>query len=452
MMAPRRGWAELFPTPTRRQKILAIALPIIGGMASQNVLNLVDTAMVGSLGDAALAATGLGSFANFMALAFILGLSTGVQAMAARRLGEGRESEMAVPLDGGLLMAFVFGVPLAAFLILFSPEIFAWLSDDPAVVKDGAPYLQVRLAALIGVGMNFSFRGYWSATHRTGLYLRTIVIMHALNIFLNWVLIFGHLGAPKLGVFGAGLATTISIYVGTAIYFVLAWKNARSQGFLSGLPSRQTMATMLRLSIPSSVQQFFFAAGMVALFWIIGRIGTAELAAANVLMTLTLVGVLPALGMGIGAATLIGNALGRKDVEDASLWAWNVATLSMVLIAVIAASLAIFHRPILGIFLHDPDTLELAVVPLLLTASMIWIDSFGMVFMNAHFGAGDSRRVMIISVVAQWVFFLPGAYLLGPIWGFGLTAVWVWQAIYRVAQTATFILSWRQGKWASIKV
>lgn len=452
MSQSSQAWTNLFPNLSRRQKILGIALPIIGGMASQNVLNLVDTAMVGSLGDAALAATGIGSFANFMAVAFVLGLSTGVQAMAARRLGEGRESEMAVPLDGGLLMAFGFGVPLAAFLILFSPEIFSWLSGDPKVVEHGTPYLQIRLAAMVGVGMNFAFRGYWSAIHRTGLYLRTIVTMHVLNIFLNWVLIYGNLGAPKLGVFGAGLATTISIYVGTAIYFLLAVRHARPQGFLSGLPSRHTMATMLRLSIPSSVQQFFFAAGMVALFWIIGRIGTAELAAANVLMNLTLVGVLPALGMGIGAATLIGNALGRKDVDDARLWAWNVALLSMGLIAIIAASLAIFHRPILGVFLHDPNTLELAVIPLLLTASMIWIDSFGMVFMHAHFGAGDSRRVMVISVVAQWVFFLPGAYLLGPIWGFGLTAVWIWQAIYRVAQTATFVVSWRQGKWANIKV
>ena len=101
MLERRRTWT-----------ILALALPIIGGMVSQNVLNLVDTAMVGTLGPSALAAVGMGSFANFMAMAFIMGLSAGVQAIAARRLGEGRASETASPLNAGLLIAFVVANPL----------------------------------------------------------------------------------------------------------------------------------------------------------------------------------------------------------------------------------------------------------------------------------------------------------------------------------------------------
>ena len=101
-------------TPTigrdRLRTILVLSLPIMGGMASQNVLNLVDTAMVGALGPTALAAVGLASFANFMAMAFVMGLSSGVQAMAARRNGQGRESETAVPLNGGLLLAVAIAV------------------------------------------------------------------------------------------------------------------------------------------------------------------------------------------------------------------------------------------------------------------------------------------------------------------------------------------------------
>jgi len=258
---------SLFPNRVRRKAIWAIALPIMGGMMSQNILNLVDIGMVGHLGDAALAATGIGSFSNYMAIAFIIGLSAGVQALAARRLGEGRDSETAVPLNGGLILSLMIGLPLCAVLYLAIPTVYTFLSDDPAVIEQGVPYLQVRILSMVAVGMNFSFRGYWSAIHMTGVYLRTLLIMHTINIFLNWVLIFGNLGAPEMGVMGAGLATTIALYVGTALYFFFAIRHANDKGFLHKIPSRATLWQQFKLSLPSSLQQLFFATGLVTLIW-----------------------------------------------------------------------------------------------------------------------------------------------------------------------------------------
>ncbi len=150
------------PDRERRRAIWVIALPIMGGMMSQNVLNLVDIGMVGRLGDAALAATGLGSFANYLSIAFIIGLSAGVQALAARRLGEGREEETAVPLNGGLLLSLLLGLPLCAALFLGTPWAFQYLTEDPAVAELGAPYLQVRLLSMVAVGMNFSQGHHYS--------------------------------------------------------------------------------------------------------------------------------------------------------------------------------------------------------------------------------------------------------------------------------------------------
>ena len=195
---------------------------------------------------------------------------------------------MALPLNGGLLLALILGLPLTLILIALSPAIFSALNEDPAVVAVGVGYLQVRLAAMIGVGMNFSFRGYLSAVKLSKLYMVTLLTMHTLNVFLNWVFIFGNLGAPQLGVLGAGLATTLSIYAGTLIYFVLAYRVSHGTGFLQRIPAWETLRSILRISLPSSIQQVFFAAGMVALFWIVGKIGTPELAAVNVLMTLSL--------------------------------------------------------------------------------------------------------------------------------------------------------------------
>jgi putative MATE family efflux protein len=429
-----------------------IALPIMGGMMSQNVLNLVDIGMVGRLGDSALAATGIGSFTNYLAISFIIGLSAGVQALAARRLGEGRDTETAIPLNGGLMLALLIGLPLCIILILATPYAYTFLTSDAEVRELGTPYLQIRIASMIAVGMNFSFRGYWSAIHLTSLYLRTLLIMHAINIFLNWVLIFGNLGAPELGVFGAGLATTISLYIGTGLYFFFAWRHARDKGFLQAIPSRNTLWQQFRLSLPSSLQQLFFSAGLVTLVWIVGRIGTAEVAAVNILMTFHITAMLPAFGVALAATTLVGNALGRGDVDEAAAWGWNCAALTFVYGLAMSALLIPLADPILGVFLTNPETQELAYLPMVLWALVICFDTAGMVLMNALIGAGDTRRSMWISLLWQWVFFLPIAYLAGPVFGYGLIGVWIVNVVYRSGQAINCGQQWATRKWAGIRI
>ncbi|HEY5776724.1 MAG TPA: MATE family efflux transporter [Xanthomonadales bacterium] len=441
-----------FPNRDRRTLIWAIAMPIMGGMMSQNILNLVDIGMVGHLGDTALAATGIGSFSNYLAISFIIGLSAGVQALAARRVGEERHDETAVPLNGGLILAVLIGLPMCAILYMAIPATYSHLSDDPAVIEQGVPYLQVRILSMVAVGMNFSFRGYWSAIHMTGVYLRTLLIMHACNIFLNWVLIFGNLGAPEMGVLGAGLATTISLYLGTGIYFFFAYRNARDKGFLHKIPSRSTLWQQFRLSLPASLQQVFFSAGMVALMWIVSQIGTAEVAAVNVLMTFHITAILPAFGLALATTTLVGNALGRGNAEDAMLWGWNGAAISLVYGLALSLLLIPFADPLLGLFLKNPETRQLAYLPMVLWALVISIDTAGMVLMNALIGAGDTRRSMWISVIAQWVFFLPFAYIAGPVLGYGLLGIWIVNSIYRSGQAVVCVKSWAGKRWLGINL
>jgi len=432
--------------------IWGIALPIMGGMMSQNVLNLVDIGMVGHLGDHALAATGIGGFTNYLAISFIIGLSAGVQALAARRVGEGRDSETAIPLNGGLLLALMIGLPLCVLLFIVTPFAFTFLTTDTEVRELGIPYLQVRLLSMVAVGMNFSFRGYWSAIHMTGVYLRTLLIMHAVNIFLNWVFIFGNLGAPELGVYGAGLATTIALYIGTALYFFFAFRHARANGFLHGVPSRSTLWQQFRLSLPSSLQQLFFSAGLVTLIWIVGRIGTAEVAAVNILMTFHITAILPAFGVALAATTLVGNALGRGNPEDAAAWGWNCAAITFAYGVILSLLLIPLADPILRVFLTNPETRQLAYLPMVLWASMISFDTAGMVLMNALIGAGDTRRSMWISLVWQWAFFLPLAFVVGPVLGFGLVGVWIINGLYRVGQAVNCGIQWAGRKWADIKI
>ena len=419
-------------------------------MVSQNVLNLVDTGMVGRLGDAALAGVGVGSFLNFMSVALLMGLSAGVQAMASRRQGEGRRADLAVPLNGALILALSVGLPLGVLLWTAAPTLFGLVNAE--VADQGVPYLQARLLCAPAVGLNFAFRGHWNGVSRSVVYLRTLVLMHVVNIALNWVLIFGNLGAPELGTEGAGLASAVSVWVGAAYYTVQGWSLARDEGFLRRLPSATTMKTMLRLSVPSSIQQVLFAAGYVALFKILSLLGTEETAAANVLVQIMLVALLPGIGLGMAAATLVGQALGRADPDDARRWGWDVVGVAMLLMGSLGALMVVFPEPLLAPFLTSPETRELARVPLQVFGAGIALDGIGLVLMNALLGAGASRQVAVVSIAMQWGFFLPLAFLFGPWLGYGLLAIWLVQLAYRVIQAMIFALLWSRGRWAQVRV
>jgi MATE family multidrug resistance protein len=431
----------------RLRQILTLGLPIIGGMVSQNVLNLVDTAMVGSLGDAALAGVGLGSFATFMAQAFIMGLGSGVQAMAARRVGEGRLDAVARPLNGGLLLALAFALPISVLVAFLAPSFFPLIAPDAPVAAVGVPYVQVRMLGVAAVGMNFAFRGHWNGVSRPGLYLRTLLIMHASNIVLNYLLIFGALGFPALGATGAGLGTALATWIGTGTYVTLGLRHARDGGFLAGLPDRDTLLTMLRLSVPSGIQLLAFATGMTLLFGIIGRVGTPELAAANVLINVMLVAILPAMGLGLAAASLVGQALGRSDPADAAQWGWEVVRTAAVVLFLLGLPMVLAPDLVLSAFIHDPDTVAIARLPLRLTGAFLATDALGVVLQNALLGAGASRTVMLVTVILHWCVFLPAAWLAGPILQTGLLGIWLVQIAYRLIQTLVFARVWYRRAW-----
>ena len=436
----------------RFNRIAGLALPIVGGMVSQNILNLVDTAMVGVLGNPALAAVGLGGFATFMCQALILGISTGVQTMASRRKGQGRMEEMALPLNAGLKLVVMAAIPLSFFLFFLVAHAYHFLNSDPEVIRLGIPYLQVRVLAIVFVGCNFAFRGYFNAVDLSRIYLRTLLVMHATNICLNYVLIYGKLGFPALGVTGAGIGTSISTMVGTCYYFVMAFKYAKPNGFMQKLPSKQEIRTLIRLSLPNGIQQLFFASGFTMLYWIIGQVGTDELAAANVLINVMLVAILPGIALGLTAATLVGQALGQLDPKGAKQWGWDTAKVSAIGIGLIGIPMWLFPEAILSIFIHSESTIELARLPMMFSGITIPLETVGLVLMNALLGAGDSGRVMRVSIFLQWGFFLPAAYVLGPVLGLGLLSIWIAQGSYRIIQTLFFSFLWHRGTWSKITV
>jgi Na+-driven multidrug efflux pump len=176
------------------------------------------------------------------------------------------------------------------------------------------------------------------------------------------------------------------------------------------------------------------------------------LAASNVLVQLLLVAILPGVGFGLGAASLVGQALGRGDRDDAVRWGWDVSALAMLLVGGGALIGLLFPDVLLTIFLHDEATIGLARFPLRLLGATMALETLGGVLQNALLGAGASRLVMQVSIGMQWFLFLPIAFLLGPVMGYGMSAVWSAQVGYRSLQALVFAIVWKRRGWMNLDV
>jgi len=442
----------MLPESSRRQTILRLALPIIAGMLSQSLINLIDAAMVGSLGEVPLAGVGIGGYAMFLITALVFGLSSGVQAQTARRHGEEAWERRAVPLNAGLLIALATAVPITALCLWQAPRLLALINQDPAVNAVAVAYFRWRVLSLVAVAMIFCFRGYWNGIQQTGIYLRIILAMHAINVAASLTLIFGYFGLPAMGPAGAGAGTTLSLFAGLAIWALLSARHARTSGFLAGLPRRLTFATTLRLATPHSFQQLWFAAGYAVLFWILGQIDTRSVAVGHVLVNLSLLLILPGVGLGMAAMSLVGQALGRAAHQDAHRWGWEVVHLAWLCLAALALPMALFPEVVLGLFLHDPALVELGRLPLQLTALMIVLDAAALVLAQALLGAGANRTVMTTTVGLQWLVFLPLAWWVGVGLEQGLLGIWWVQLGYRCLNSAWFAAIWQRRRWQALQI
>ncbi|WP_415885015.1 MATE family efflux transporter [Neptuniibacter sp. QD37_6] len=422
-------------------------------MLSQSLLNLVDAVLVGQLGEASLAGVGIGGYANFVAISLILGLSSGVQTLVARHQGEGQNDHAASPVHWGLLISLIFALPVSCVLIYYSGSIVSLMTDDSAVQDISEAYFDYRTAAMVAIGLNLSFRGWWNGTKRPATYFKVLIATHLLNVIISYCLIFGELGLPRLGAPGAGLGTAIALYIGALLNAVMVYKDAKTNGlFKFSTQQASSIYRVIKLAIPHSIQQFFLALAICILIWIIGQLGTSEQAIAHVLINLSLFLILPAVGFGVACTSLVSHSIGEDNYQEAARWGWDVIVTALVCISLLSIPLAIFPEAVLSAFLQSEQLIEIAVLPLQLTALAICLDAAAIVLTQALLGVGANRSVLLISTFGQWCFFLPLAWLFGPILGFGLLGIWIVQIVHRLLSSAIFIRIWSQQHWQKVKI
>lgn len=436
----------------RIKVILDLALPVTVGLCSSFIMAMVDLAMVGHAGTAAVAAVGLGGFSNALISALLTGIIPAVQSLVSRRIGEGSDEPKCLPLNAGLLMALVASVPLCLIAYFLAGPYFASISPDPKVIEVGVPYLKALALGMVFAGLDNAFQGFWAGVGRTRIYMINIVFVNVLHVFLNYCFIFGHFGAPAMGGAGAGVSSAISVAVSMLLYIAVTAYHYRHEGFLTIKPTVDLIRRMLRIGIPAVFEAGFFALGFLVFYWIVGHMGTAELAATNVLTRISILMDLFAQALGMASVTLVARAMGEGDPEAAERWGWDVAQIGVFWITLLSAPLVVIPDLCLSIFLSDPAARALAIVPAQLTGAFLGLASLIYIFATTLISLGDGKRVLLVSFLTQWVFFLPAVWVVGVTMQLGLIGITFVQLVYGAIATALIVALWRGGRWKQLTV
>jgi multidrug resistance protein, MATE family len=429
------------------REILNFSTPLLLGMISQNLMGIIDTAFIGMLGTSSLAAAGLSFFILFTHTAPLLGLAIAVQTLTAKRVGAKEAGIVAFPLNSALVISCLFGIPITLMALGYIEELLSLMTSDPATVKEGVSYMNTRLWGIVAIGITHSFRGFWNGLSKTRVYLGIVVIMHISNALLSYSLMFGKWGAPAMGIAGVGLGSTLATFLGVILHVILSFNMARSLGFARKFFDLTVWKHLISQSLPSALQQFLFAIGFAVFFSIIGMMGPKELAAANVLISLSLFLIYPGMAMGMTAATYISRSLGANNRDQAKWWGNKVLKLSMVTTILVSIVILLMPRSILSFFIHEKAVLELAYWPLIIVASTLFLEIAGQIYAYKFFGSGDPKVILKVTIPIQWLLIIPCSYIAGPLLGLGLTEVWLIQTGFRSLQAVILHFLWNRNHW-----
>lgn len=451
MLNPRRIGAEIAAT-------FALSWPIVLTNLAINFMTTTDVMMLGWLSPEALAAGSLGFNLYMPVFLFSIGVVGAVAPIAAARLGADAGDLKGVRAVGqqALLSALMLAVPIWA--VLWNAEaILRAVGEPPNLAADAGRYMHGLQWALAPALLYFATRSVFAAMDRTGPILVAAGLAVGFNALANYGLIFGHFGLPRLGVFGSGLATTLSqgLMWGFLILYAALDPRLRQVRLFTTLwrPERKALAAIWRLGLPTgatiAAEISIFAFAAIAM----GLIGPASIEAHAIAMQIAATAFMVPLGLGQAASVRVGHAFGGRDRSAIALAGWTAFGLTMAYCALSAAAMFAFPRLLISPFIAIGDPANAEVVALALAfvrmaAIFQMFDGAQAALGNMLRGVHDSRVPMTLALFGYWAVGAPTSYWLGfhtPLQGLGL---WIGLASGLAAVAVLLMARWldRQGR------
>ena len=417
-------------------------------------MGIVDTMMVGPLGPAAIAATGLGS-GVFTAIAiFGMGLMLGLDALVSQAYGAGNREECVRWLHHGVWLA------LAAAPLVMAATWLAYVSLDswglhPQIQPLVASYVRVIAAGAWPLMLYAAFRRYLQGMHIVRPIMFALVSANAVNAGANWLLIYGNLGFPALGVEGSAWATTAArTYMAAFLYIVIRRQRARQRDRVQSgdrlhdhHPERvdfelARIRRLISLGFPAAAQMSVEVGVFAAATALAGKLDPVSSGSHQIALNLASLAFMVPLGLASSGAVRVGHALGARDPRRAASAGWTALAASAVIMLVIGAVFFVFPVQLLGAFTTDARVLDIGVALLAIAAGFQLFDGTQAVATGVLRGTGDTRTPMITNVVGHWVLGLPVGYALCFVFGWGVAGLWIGLSIGLVFVSAILMIIW----------
>ncbi len=415
-------------------------MPVIVVQVGIMLMGVVDTIMVGRVSAAALASVAIGNLYFFVLSMFGLGTLLALDPVVSQAVGAGDERGIARALQRGIVLSVLLSVLVGAALLSAEPALH--MARQPvAIIPDAAAYARICIPGLPAFFAFGVFRQSLQAMRHMRPIVITIIAANLVNVFFNWVLIFGHLGAPAMGATGSAWASTMSRWLAVGAIIITAWPTLHPylRPFRRDSLALRPLGRMLRLGTPVGLQQLLESAAFGAIGLLMGTFGTIQVAAHQVAINLASLTFMVPLAVGAAAAVTVGHAIGagdalaaRRAAGAALLWGVAFMCLSATIFLVIPGALA-------RLYTTDPEVLALATLLIPIAGVFQVADGLQAVSAGVLRGAGDTRTPLIVILLGFWLVGTPVSLYLAFRTPAGPAGLW-WGLVAGLGAVAVLLL------------
>lgn len=417
-----------------------LALPIVIVQVGLMLMGVVDTIMVGHVSREALAAVALGHLYFFATGIIGIGILLALDPVISQAIGAGDEAGIARAVQRGFIMSLVLSVLLSLFLPS-ARLVLTQLGQPAELVPLAHTYVLALIPGVIPFFLFIVVRQTMQSMHLTRPIIVAIVVSNLANAFINWMLIFGNLGMPRLELLGAAIATSISRWLMFALILLFSWKAIKPyvEPWRRDSFALKPLLRMLQIGAPIGAAHFLEYASFAAIALLMGLLGTTAVAGHQVAINLASLTFMVPMGIGAAATVLVGNAIGRGDAAGARRAAKAALVAGASFMTLTATAFLVFPRFLGDLYTDDAAVLAVAAALLPIAGVFQVFDGVQVVGAGILRGAGDTRAPMVIGLLGFWLLGIPVSIYLGLYTPLEAAGLW-WGFVVGLAAVAIFLL------------